>query len=386
VLKLKKVLIGGASLGKVGDHWNKSIVDLAVEAGSAALKDAGIAIPDQIVIGNMFSGFSSSQENLGAIVADNLMLQGTPALKVESSGASGAMACNVADSFIRSDQANSVLVIGVEKMRDMEPTDAVLATSLGECASFTQFFGISQTAMCALLTSLYMQEFEISRDELSVFPVIAHKNAVPAEHAQFRKAITITDVSRSMPVSDPLRLLDCAPIGDGAAAVVFCSENGQAKDTSVEIAASAASTDSLNFFQRDDMFDFAATRRALARALSIAGVSLRDIDFAEINDSYSSVAALSVEALGFSNRGEGARDAKEGKFDLNGKVPISTFGGLKGRGNPVGATGVYQMVEAYRQLIRTAGANQVKEAKIGLLHNMGGIDSSAAVHILRRID
>ena len=385
MLVLKKVLIAGASLTKVGDHWNKSILDLAVEAGSAALKDAGITVPDQIVVGNMFSSFSSWQENLGAIIADSLMLQGTPALKVESSGASGAMACNVADSIIRSGQANSVLVIGVEKMRDMEPNDAVHATSLGESASFTQFFGISQTAMCALLTRLYMQEFEISRDELSVFPVIAHKNAVPAEHAQFRKAITTTDVSRSMPVSDPLRLLDCAPVGDGAAAVVLCSENGQAENAKAEISASAASTDSLNFFQKDDMFDFMATRRALAKALAFAGLSIKDIDFAEINDSYSSVAALSVEALGFSKRGEGTRDAKEGKFDLNGKIPISTFGGLKGRGNPVGATGVYQMVEAYRQLIGTAGANQVKNAKIGLLHNMGGIDSSAAVHILRRI-
>jgi len=385
VLELRKVLVAGASLTKVGDHWSRSIVDLAVEAGSAALNDSGITAPDQIIIGNMFSGFSSQQENLGAIIADSLMLRGTPALKVESSGASGAMACNVADSMIRSGQVDTVLVIGVEKMRDMEPNDAVHATSLGENASFTQFFGISQTAMCALLTQMYMQEFEISRDELSIFPVIAHKNAAPAEHAQFRKAITITDVSRSMPVSDPLRLLDCAPVGDGAAAVVLCSENSHGKNTKVEIASSAASTDSLNFFQRDYMFDFTATRRALAKALSISGLSVKDIDFAEINDSYSSVASLSVEALGFSKRGEGVRDAKEGKFDLDGEVPISTFGGLKGRGNPVGATGVYQIVEAYRQLIGIAGANQVKDAKTGLLHNIGGIDSSAVVNILRRV-
>jgi len=295
------------------------------------------------------------------------------------------MACNVADSMIRSDQVDSVLVIGAEKMRDMEPGDAVHATSLGESVSFTQFFGISQTAICALLTQMYMQEFEISRDELSIFPVIAHKNAVPAEHAQFRKAITVTDVSRSMPVSDPLRLLDCAPVGDGAAAAVLCSENTHVKNAKVEIVASSASTDSLNFFERDDMFDFTATRRALAKALSNASLSISDVDFAEINDSYSSVAALSVEALGFSKRGEAVRDAKEGKFDLNGKIPISTFGGLKGRGNPAGATGVYQMVEAYRQLVGVAGANQVKDAKTGLLHNIGGIDSSAVVHLLRRV-
>ncbi len=385
MLSLKRVVIAGAGLTKVGDHWNKSILDLAVDAATVALKDAGIATPDQIIIGNMFSGFSSSQENLGAMVADALRLRGVPAFKVESSGASGSMALHVADSLVKSGQANSVLVIGVEKMRDLEPSDAARATSLGESSEYVQFFGISQTALGALITQLYMQEYEVTRDELSCFPVIAHKNAVTAEHAQFRKAVSIADVSRSMAVSDPLRLLDCAPVGDGAAAVVLSNNDGMVVEPVIEIAGSAASTDSVNFYQRDDMFEFAATRRAVTKALSISGISVRDIDFAEINDSYSAVAALSVEALGLSKRREGARDAKDGKYDIKGKVPISTFGGLKGRGNPVGATGIYQTVEAYYQLVGKAKANQVVDAKIGLTHNMGGIDSTAVVHILRRV-
>lgn len=379
------MIIAGAGLTKVGDHWNKSILDLAVDAATAALKDAGIATPDQIIIGNMFSGFSSSQESLGAMAADALRLWGVPAFKVESSGASGSMALHVADSLVKSGQANSALVIGVEKMRDLEPSEAARATSLGESSEYVQFFGISQTALGALITQLYMQEYEVTRDELSCFPVIAHKNAVTSEHAQFRKAVSIADVSRSMPVSDPLRLLDCAPVGDGAAAVVLSNDDGMVKDPAIEIAASAASTDSANFYQRDDMLEFMATRRAVAKALSLAGISVRDIDFAEINDSYSAVAGLSVEALGLSKRGEGARDARDGKFDIKGKVPISTYGGLKGRGNPVGATGIYQIVEAYHQLVGKAKANQVVDAKIGLTHNMGGIDSTAVVHILRRV-
>lgn len=379
------MIIAGAGLTKVGDHWNKSILDLAVDAATAALKDAGIATPDQIIIGNMFSGFSSSQESLGAMAADALRLWGVPAFKVESSGASGSMALHVADSLVKSGQANSALVIGVEKMRDLEPSEAARATSLGESSEYVQFFGISQTALGALITQLYMQEYEVTRDELSCFPVIAHKNAVTSEHAQFRKAVSIADVSRSMPVSDPLRLLDCAPVGDGAAAVVLSNDDGMVKDPAIEIAASAASTDSANFYQRDDMLEFMATRRAVTKALSLAGISVRDIDFAEINDSYSAVAGLSVEALGLSKMGEGARDARDGKFDIKGKVPISTYGGLKGRGNPVGATGIYQIVEAYHQLVGKAKANQVVDAKIGLTHNMGGIDSAAVVHILRRI-
>ncbi|MBI2126887.1 MAG: thiolase domain-containing protein [Thaumarchaeota archaeon] len=382
---MKRVIIAGAGLTKVGDHWNKSILDLAVDAATAALKDAGIATPDQIIIGNMFSGFSSSQESLGAMAADALRLWGVPAFKVESSGASGSMALHVADSLVKSGQANSALVIGVEKMRDLEPSEAARATSLGESSEYVQFFGISQTALGALITQLYMQEYEVTRDELSCFPVIAHKNAVTSEHAQFRKAVSIADVSRSMPVSDPLRLLDCAPVGDGAAAVVLSNDDGMVKDPAIEIAASAASTDSANFYQRDDMLEFMATRRAVTKALSLAGISVRDIDFAEINDSYSAVAGLSVEALGLSKMGEGARDARDGKFDIKGKVPISTYGGLKGRGNPVGATGIYQIVEAYHQLVGKAKANQVVDAKIGLTHNMGGIDSAAVVHILRRI-
>lgn len=381
---MRRVVIAGAGLTKVGDHWDKSILDLALDAATAALKDAGIATPDQIIIGNMFSGFSSSQENLAAIVADALRLWGVPAFKVESSGASGSMALHVANSLVRSGQANSVLVIGVEKMRDLEPSDAARATSLGESSEYVQFFGITQTALGALISQLYMQEYEVTRDELSCFSVIAHKNAITAEHAQFRKAVSIADVSRSMLVSDPLRLLDCAPVGDGAAAVVLSNNDDLIKEPAIEIAASATSTDFVNFYQRDDMFEFKATRGAVAKALSIAGISFRDIDFAEINDSYSAVAALSVEALGLSKRGEGARDAKDGKYDMKGKVPISTFGGLKGRGNPVGATGIYQIVEAYHQLIGKAEANQVVDAKTGLTHNMGGIDSSAVVHILRR--
>jgi acetyl-CoA C-acetyltransferase len=382
---LKRVVIAGAGLTKVGDHWDKSILDLAVDVATAALKDAGIATPDQIIIGNMFSGFSSSQENLGAVVADALRLWGVPAFKVESSGASGSMALHMADSLVRSGQADSVLVIGVEKMRDLEPSDAARATSLGESSEYVQFFGISQTALGALITQLYTQEYEVTRDELSCFPVIAHRNAVTAEHAQFRKAVSIADVSRSMPVSDPLRLLDCAPVGDGAAALVLSNDDDVIKEPAVEIAGSAASTDYASFYQRDDMMEFTATRRAAAKALSLAGISVRDIDFAEINDSYSAVAALSVEAIGLSKRGEGARDARDGKFDLNDRVPISTFGGLKGRGNPAGATGIYQIVEAYNQLIGKAKANQVADAKVGLTHNMGGIDSTAVVHILRRV-
>ncbi len=383
---LGRVYIAGVGLTKVGDHWGKSITDLAVEAGFKTLQMAHPVQPDHVVVGNMFSAYSSRQEHLGALVANGLGLTGLPAYKVEAACASGGAAANVGYNLVKSGEAQAVLVIGVEKMRDLEPAEVSEALCMAESAEYTQFFGASFVSLNALLARLYMQEYNVSRDELSSIPVLAHKNASTAEHAQFTKTITTDDVARSMMVSDPLRLLDCAPVGDGAAAILMVSEGNDQIPASgmVEVLSSVVATSRFSFYERDDMLDLDATKQAAQRALKAAGISISDVDFVEVHDAFSVIGALSLEALGFSKKGEGARDAKAGRFDREGTLPVNTFGGLKARGHPVGATGIYQLAEAFLQLTRKAGQNQVKRARYALAQNIGGVDTTATVHVLAK--
>src|SRR5712692_338326 len=328
-----KAYVASVGFEKVGDHWNESLLDLAVGASLKAL-DGVKATPQQVIVGNMFSSAGARQEHLGALLAGSLGLKRTPAYKVESACASGSTAFNVAYTMVKSGAIDSALVVGVEKMRDIEPEEVSLALAMAESAEYTQFVGASFAALNGLLARYYMEQESVSRDELSSLPVLSHANAVTAEHAQFRKAITTEVVARSAMVADPLRLFDCAPVGDGAAAALVVNEN--------------------------------ATGRAKSGLVEVLGGSISTTEFSVYK------------------RGRATTDAKEGRFDLDGDIPINTFGGLKARGHPVGATGVYQIAEAYLQLTDQAGKNQVDGARYAATQNIGGVDTTSAVHIFGR--
>jgi acetyl-CoA C-acetyltransferase len=378
------VYITNVGFTKVGDHWSKSLSELAFESCKDVLLNES-SPPDAIVVSNAVGEITSSQGNMGALVADSLQLDRVPAYKVEASGASGAEAINLATNLIRSGQSKKTLVIGVEKMRDLDPSKVMLAQSLSENADFAQFFGITFTAMNALLARLYMNEYAVTREKLSAFPAIAHANSSLAKHAQFKKKFTVEEVSRSEMVSDPLRVLDCPPVGDGAACAIVASGDSLSsskKKDAVKILSSESSSNRMNFFEREKMLNFEATQSATKKALAKSGIGLNEISLFEIHDAYSDLAALSAEAIGLSKPGKSCDDATSGKFDLSGDFPISTFGGMKGRGYPVGAVGVYQICEAFLQLTGKAGANQVKGASRALVQSMAGIDSLAFVHIL----
>jgi acetyl-CoA C-acetyltransferase len=381
-----RVYILDVGLTKVGDHWKSSIQELAYESAKGLLHRNSRSIPfDGLVVANALSEISSSQQNLGPLIADALQLDNVEAIEVEAAGASGAAAVHVASKMLSSEHWKKCLVIGVEKMRDLEPSKITLAQALSEQAEYTHFFGMSLASLNALLARLYMSEYGTTRDQLSSFPVIAHKNSSTCEHAQFRKKFSRDDVSRSEIVSDPLRVLDCAPVGDGSAAIILASGeemDAQQRRNSVEIVTSESASGRVNFFERDDMLEFMSTKKAADRAFLKTGLSIDDIDIFEIHDAYSVGAALICEALGLSKRGEACKDAVSGKFDLNGQFPISTFGGMKGRGYPVGAAGVYQFCEAFMQLKEKAGFNQVPNARRALIQTMSGIDSSCFIHIL----
>ena len=239
--------------------------------------------------------------------------------------------------------------------------------------------------MNALVARMYMKHFNVDREKLSAFPVIAHRNSSTSEHAQFKKKFTAEEISRSEIVSDPLRVLDCAPVGDGAASALLVGGKWLSKEQrrqSVKILASESSSGRVNVFEREDPLQFASTEAATKKALQTSACTLDSISFFEIHDSYSISAALSAEAIGLSKRGESCKDAALGKFDLGAKHPCSTFGGMKARGYPIGAAGVYQLCEAFLQLTEKAGPNQVPHASRGLLQTVSGIDSSAYVQIV----
>lgn len=376
-----RVFVASVGLTKIGDHWNKSLVDLAVEAGRKALSSK--IEPDYLIVGNMFSSLAASQEHLGALIADSLGLNGKPAFKVEAACASGATAFHTAYNLVKSGVSESVLVIGVEKMRDLEPEYVSQALAMAESAEYTQFVGASFAALNGLIARLYMHETGTTRDELSSIPIIDHKNAVSAWHAQFRREITPEVVARSSIVADPLRLFDCAPVGDGAAATLVVNEKIVSEASKfAEVLGSYVCTNNFSIYEREDMLSFSSTKEAFEKAISIASVPKSKISFVEIHDAFSIAGALSLEAMGFSKKGFACKDAAEGKYSLRGELPINTFGGLKARGHPVGATGIYQIAEAYLQLTGQAGENQVKGARYGVTHNMGGIDTTTVVHVL----
>lgn len=378
-----KAYVSSVGLTPVGDHWEKSILDLAVEAARGALRGFEKNTPDQIIVGNMFSAVGAHQEHLGAMLATALGMSGTAAFKVEAACASGGTAFNVGYRLVGSGAVDSALVVGVEKMRDLEPEETSQALAMAESAEYTQFVGATFAALNGLLARYYMEQMNVTRDELSSFPVLDHSNAVAAGHAQFRKAITPEVVSRSSVIADPLRLFDCAPVGDGAAAALIVNDNAVSgtKGKFVEALGGKVATNDFSLYERKDMLDFRATREAFKGAMAQAGLAPAKLDLVEVHDAFSVVGALSLEAMGFSKRGEGSRDAKAGKYSRGGKLPINTFGGLKARGHPVGATGMYQIAEAYLQITGQAGKNQVEGAAYAATQNVGGVDSTSAVHV-----
>ena len=381
-----RAYVSSVGMTSIADHWEDSILDLAVQASREALRGYPNKKPDQIIVGNMFSAVGARQEHLGAMLAAALGLAGTPAFKVEAACSSGGSAFNVGYNLVRSGAMDSALVVGVEKMRDLEPEDVSLALAMAESAEYTQFVGATFAALNGLLARYYMEQMDVSRDELSAIPVIDHANAVTAQHAQFRKEITPEVVSRSQMISDPLRLFDCAPVGDGAAAVLLVNDNAASggRRKLAEVIGGKIATNDFTIYERDDMLDFKSTRLAFKGAMEQAGLAPAKLGMVEVHDAFSVVGALSLEAMGFSKRGHGAKDAKAGRYGRGSELPINTFGGLKARGHPVGATGVYQVAEAYLQLTDQAGKNQVEGVEYAATQNIGGVDTTSAVHVFGR--
>ncbi|MDZ4763810.1 MAG: thiolase domain-containing protein [Chloroflexota bacterium] len=383
---MREVAIIGVGQTPVGEHWDKSIRDLAADVIQAVVADAGLpdtAAIEALYVGNAYGASISSQSQIGALIAGE-MLNGIEAFSVDAGEASGAAALRTGYLAVASGLVETVLVLGVEKSTDMIGTARTQARGVSLDADFEAIHGATLTASAALLMRRYMYEHGVDLAAFENFTINAHANGANNPNAMFRNKIKPGGFARAPMVADPVSLFDGAPDGDGAAAVILTSAERAADlvPLPVRIAASAAATDTLALQDRADLLDLRAVRVSVERALAGAGIDRDAIDLFELHDAYTVLAALTLEAAGFAARGQGWTLARDNAIGLTGALPISTFGGLKARGNPMGATGIYQAVEAALQLRGAAGANQVPDARVALIQSLGGLGSTAIAHLL----
>jgi acetyl-CoA C-acetyltransferase len=385
---MRDVAIIGVGQTNVGEHWDVSLRHLALEPLQAAMADAGVTQADALYVGNMLSGELTGQEHLGALVADFAGLRGTEAFKIEAACAAGAAALRMGTVAVAGGAANIVVVVGVEKMTDTLSPDTTAALAMAADGDYEAAQGVSFVAINALLMRRYMHQYGYSHQDFAPFAVNAHRNGMNNPRAMFRFPVTADRFGRAKMICDPINLLDSSPVCDGSAAVVLAPADAARTLSAapVRIAASAVGTDALAVHDRRNPLVLDGAVLSTRRAYEQAGVGPQDIDLFELHDAFSVMAALSLEAAGFAGQGRGLRLALDGEIGIQGRVPIATMGGLKARGHPVGATGLYQVVEVVQQLRGLAGDNQVPDARLGLAQNVGGSGATVVTHILERMD
>ena len=384
---MNEVAIVGVGMTPVREHWSLSLADLAEEAGRLALADAGLATVDALYVGNAYGAAYNQQTQLGSLIAGALGLAGIESFRCEAGDASGGAALRAGYLAVAAGAARTALVLGVEKATDVVGPARISARSVSLNADYETVNGATLTSMAALLMRRYMHEHGVELAQFEGFSVNAHRNGSRNPKAMYRNRLRPGSFERAPMIAEPVSLFDSAPDADGAAAVVLAPAE-LAVDMApkpVLLAGSAVATDTLMLQERSDPLHFAAAQQSAALALDRAGLSLNDLDLLELHDGYAIMAALSLEALGFSKRGRGWAWAEDGgeRLSLGGELPLCAFGGLKSRGNPSGATGVYQAVEAALQLRGGAGDNQVAGAGAALTQNLGGLAATAVTHVLR---
>jgi acetyl-CoA C-acetyltransferase len=378
--------ITGAATTKFGELWSVSPRTLANESFTGALKDSHIENKqiEALFVGNMLSGILGGQEHLGTLFADELELKNIPAFHIEGACASGGMAVHLAVNSILSGRYKTVAVLGIEKMTDY--SSEIISTALmGAGTDEERQSGATFPGLFAIITRAYIRKYKVSERELASVSVKNHFHASLNHNAQFHNILTIDDVLNSSLVADPLKLLECSPISDGASVVVITSNHSKG---AIEIIASEVATDTLGLAQRASLTEFKASQEASRKAYKNSGLEPKDIGVAEVHDGFSVAEVLALEDLGFFAKGMAGKAVSEGIVTLgtSGHLVVNTSGGLKGAGHPVGATGVKQIVEIVDQLKERAGKRQANNVKFGLAQNIGGSGATAVVHILKKHD
>jgi len=390
VLLMRDVAIVGVGMSKFGEEWGRGYRDLILDAGSKAVGDANLSGSeiDAMFVGTMAPGRLVGQEHAGALLADFLGLNPIPSTRCEAACASGGVAFRQGYMAVASGMHDCVVVGGVEKMTDAPGGD--VATALGGAGDqeWELFMGATFPALYAFLAHRHMLDYGTTEEMMAAVAVKNHKNGSHNKYAQYQNEISISDVLKSKMVASPLKVFDCSPITDGAAAVILMPLDKARKhtDTPVQVVASAQASDSLALHDRKSLTKLAATEIAAKKAFAQAKMAPKDIDVAEVHDCFTIAEILAIEDLGFVPKGQGGKATLEGRTALNSDISINTSGGLKACGHPVGATGVKQVVEVAWQLRAQGNGRQCTGAEVGLAHNVGGSGATAVVHIMKRVN
>ena len=384
---MREVAVVGVGQTKIDEHWDKSLRELAGEAALAAMAQAQVANVDSVYVGNMLSDVSNLQAHLGSMVADWIGQRFTDAIKIESACSSGGAAFRAGYLAVASGEVDLALVVGVEKMTDSPGSEITTGLATAADADWEVDHGLSFVALNALIMKRYMYEYGWKGVDFAEFSINAHANAVHNPHARFRKPIDVNSFVKSAMICDPINLMDASPIGDGAAAVVLApSDMLPTGAPKIIVAGSSAATDTIAIHHRKQPLRLSAAEKSAQKAYAQAGIGPGEIGVFEYHDAFTIMAALSLEAAGFAAPGKGPELAIEGAIKVGGRIPVATFGGLKARGHPVGATGMYQIVEVVHQLRGEAGETQVARQDFGMTQNIGGSGSNIVTHILKRVN
>jgi acetyl-CoA C-acetyltransferase len=385
---MRDVAVIGIGITKFGELWDKSFRNLISEAGAKAIIDSGISGKeiDALYVGSMSAGRFVGQEHVGALVADasGFAHMHIPAIRVESACASGGLAIRQGYFSVASGMNDVVVVGGVEKMTDVVGEEATDTLATGLDQEWEAFFGATFPGIYAMIATRHMHDYKTTRKQLAQVAVKNHANGALNPFAQFKRPMALESILNAPIAAYPLGMLDCSPVSDGAAAVILCTAD-KAKnytDKPVKIIGTGQASDTLALHGRRDICTFDSTVYAAKKAYKQAKIKPKDVDVAEVHDCFTIAEILAIEDLGFVKKGEGGKAIDNKITTIDGQIPVNTSGGLKAKGHPVGATGVSQIAEIVMQLRGDADQRQIKNAKIGLTHNVGAVGASCIVHIL----
>jgi acetyl-CoA C-acetyltransferase len=383
---MREVAVIGIGQTRVEEHWDKSLREIAGDAIFLAQHECGFDRVDSLYIGNMMSGSANRQQHLGSYIADWVGMRFSEGYHIESACSSGAAAFRSAVMAVASGSVDSAIAVGVEKMTDSPGAEITTQLATAADADWEGDMGLSFVAINALIMQRYLYEYKWTKDDFAGFSINAHANGSRNPYARFQDPISKAAYQKAPMIADPINLMDASPMGDGAAAAILVPAEMIGKQTgrrSIKVKASAAATDTIAAHSRKDPVWLSAAEKSVKQAYAQAGITPSDIGVFELHDAFTIMAALSLEACGFAERGQGPRMAIEEHICPKGRVPIATRGGLKARGHPVGATGMYQIVEVVQQLRGEAGETQVERPIYGMAQNIGGSGSNIITHILK---
>lgn len=385
---MRSVSVIGIGETKIGRFPDRSLRDLILEAGEKAIVDAGIEREDvkALFMSNFNSQFLCGQGHIGPLASEILGLGSIPAIRVEGACASGSLAFRQALIAVASGMYDVVLVGGVEKMTHQSTETVTAGVASAMDFELEASLGATFPAIFAMIANRYFHEYGNARDEMAMCAVQNHENALLNPDAHLHKRITVDQVRNGIPIASPLTIFDCSLVSDGAAFVVLAATD-LAKSFSrkriVEVVGCGQAGDTLTIASKRSLTTFDATVNAARQAYAMAGITPSQIDLAEVHDCFTITQIINTEDLGFFAKGKGAAAVAEGKTAANGQIPINVSGGLKAKGHPIGATGLSQIYEVVTQLRGEGGARQLKQADIGLTHNIGGTAATCVVSIFR---